>query len=58
MAVSDNMSFAEWRQLEEESLREFEKWWREQHAANPEMFPLDMPPGEWDEQFRAWQSVA
>jgi len=32
----------------------FEKWWREEHAKNPEHFPLEFPEndaGQWTEQF-------
>ena len=32
----------------------FEKWWKEQHAKNPDRFPLEFPEdnaGQWTEQF-------
>lgn len=36
----------------------FRDWWVKQQAGeNGEFFPLEMPPGEWDEQFRSWQEA-
>ncbi|WP_166256305.1 hypothetical protein [Marinobacter salicampi] len=35
----------------------FINWWSEQHLQDPDAFPMDMPDGEWDEQFRAWQQI-
>lgn len=33
----------------------FNAYWFEMMAKEPEHFPAKMLPGEWDEQFRAWQ---
>jgi hypothetical protein len=35
-------------------LRQFEAWWIRNLAENPETFPLDMKPGEWDANFAAF----
>lgn len=36
----------------------FEKEWRESAAAEPNQYPMAMPPGEWFEQYMAFQSAA
>jgi hypothetical protein len=39
----------------EESHRDITRflvYWVASHVNNPEMFPMDMQPGDWDEQFR------
>ncbi len=37
--------------ITDESLRlaAFVMWWRQQHAINPQAFPLQLEPGLWDE---------
>jgi len=38
---------------QKELLKKFEKYWRREHAKDPEMFPLEFEDdnsGEWDEQ--------
>lgn len=41
-----------------EEANTFRVWWASQQTGeNGEFFPLDMPPGEWDEQFRSWQEA-
>lgn len=32
----------------------FFDYWVERMVEEPDTFPDRMPPGEWDEQFRAW----
>lgn len=34
---------------------DFVKYWDHNAAKRPEEFPYAMQPGEWDEQFAAWQ---
>lgn len=32
----------------------FMTWWMNSHQEDPEMFPLEMEPGQWDEQLRIY----
>lgn len=50
------MDFNQWVQDEHSNLETFAIYWAENNRSNPEMFPLEMPAGEWDEQYRLWQS--
>jgi hypothetical protein len=41
--------------IEERKKREqFIAWWMKERESDPEMFVLEMDPGDWDEQFNAW----
>jgi hypothetical protein len=33
-------------------LERFEKMWREAHEIDPEITPLELEPGDWDDQFK------
>jgi hypothetical protein len=45
-------------QEQRHQLERFEAFWREGAASNvSEYFPMEMPAGEWDEQFRAWEGI-
>lgn len=33
---------------------EFEKYWYDNHAVNPDNFPMCLSPEEWYERFLAW----
>jgi hypothetical protein len=35
----------------------FLAYWCTEHAKDPEGFPMDMPPGEWYEQFMTFLSL-
>jgi len=35
---------------ERRRLEAFRRWWRREHFQSPDEFPLEMLPGEWDEQ--------
>jgi hypothetical protein len=37
-----------------DELLEFERFWLDMSARSPDAFPLEMPAGEWHEQFIAW----
>jgi hypothetical protein len=51
------MNIEEWVAEEKQRLDEFVKNWKEQQTGkNAEFYPSDMPPGEWDEQYRLWES--
>ncbi|NHK29152.1 hypothetical protein FF098_014625 [Parvularcula flava] len=48
------MNLSMWVAEEQTSLARFALMWQEENKKNPGQYPMDMPPGEWDEQFRAW----
>ena len=43
-----------WIKDERARLDAFAASWRKTNATEPEHFPMEMPPGEWDEQYRSW----
>lgn len=45
------MNFETFLQDEAKRLELFKKWWLENHKTNPEYFPLEMNPGDWDSQY-------
>lgn len=42
---------------EYERIERFRKFWTESMKTDPELFPAKLPPGEWDEQYRAAEGV-
>jgi len=44
-------------QIEADRVRRFDSYWREQNAQSPVDFPMEMQPGEWDEQYTAYRSM-
>ena len=51
------MSLREWVSDEERLIASFEKLWMLRNASAPEVFLLEMDPGEWDDQYRAFQET-
>ena len=50
------MTLDEWVEEQKKQLDKFRDYWKKQQVGgNTEFFPEDMPPGEWDEQFRLWE---
>lgn len=47
------MTIEEWVRLEKEHIDRFMAWWKE-HEGDKELFPPELPAGEWDEQYRSW----
>ena len=45
------MTFDEYMKELRADVEYFEAFWRENHDAAPDEFPMDMPHGDWDEQF-------
>lgn len=39
-----------------DQLDAFYAWWLHKHAEDPENFPLDINPGDWDEQLELYYS--
>lgn len=53
--MSENdISLNSWVESEIIRLKEFASFWRLEREKNEEHFPMMMPPGEWDEQYRAF----
>jgi hypothetical protein len=52
------MTLDEWAKQEKEHIERFVAWWKIEQTSevgsHKEMFPDEMPPGDWDEQFRSW----
>lgn len=46
------MTLEQWAKEEKEHIERFLAWWKEHDGE--EGFPNELPPGEWDEQFRSW----
>ena len=46
-------------QFREEAKRilRFATYWQAQRLESPGQFPLDLEPGEWDEQYMAWSDL-
>ena len=42
---------------ERKRLELFKKWWLENHAINPEHFPLEMGSGDWDSQLHFFEEI-
>jgi hypothetical protein len=51
------MHIKEYVESEKSSLDKFQKYWEEMNKETPRHFPMDMPTGEWFEQFTAWQET-
>jgi hypothetical protein len=44
-----------WVAIEKKRLQEFESFWIEgARGPDAEAFPMELPEGEWDEQYRCW----
>ena len=44
-----------WCEHEQLRIERFRAWWLAQNGKRPNDFPLDMNPGEWDEQYLMWE---
>jgi hypothetical protein len=49
------MRLNEWCGVEQVRIARFQLWWLDKHDIDPDNFPLDMEPGEWDEQYHIWE---
>ena len=45
------MTLYEWKQEQRLDLALFDLYWRDRHEKLPDHYPLEMEPGDWDEQF-------
>lgn len=53
--MPETMTLNEYIEKEKARLDAFAKHWREQQVLMDEdIFPSELPPGEWDEQFRSF----
>jgi hypothetical protein len=48
------MTLIEWISGELSRLNGFVEYWRSHHEEDAEHFPDELPPGEWDEQYKSW----
>ncbi|MBU1248505.1 MAG: hypothetical protein KKB70_07395 [Proteobacteria bacterium] len=49
------MLLESWAKEETERIAAFAEWWKVKHEELPDEFPLDLEPGEFDEQYRLWE---
>ena len=49
-------SLEEWEEFEVTEVRKFAAWWNSMNAIDSENFPLSLDAGEFDEQYRMWES--
>lgn len=54
---NDLMTVEQFVEEEITRLRAFIIFWNNQRKENKEQFPKELPPGEWDEQFRAFEEI-
>ena len=52
------MTLEEWIEEEKKRIERFRAMWEENRRRRPSLFPAEMDPGEWDEQYRAWGDEA
>ena len=45
------MKFEQWFKNEVYNIERFYKYWEKEHKKNPEIFPMQMDSGDWNEQF-------
>ena len=45
------MKFEKWFKDNVYNLERFSEYWEKKHQENPEMYPIQMNSGDWDEQF-------
>lgn len=50
------MTLAEYMAAERKRIDRFEKMWLANMADNPDNYPGEMSPGDWDEQLEAWHT--
>ena len=51
------MMFSEYMEELRREIEYFEVFWRENNDATPKEFPMEMLPGDWDEQFRLYEQT-
>lgn len=44
-------------QEQRKQLDQFERYWSKMSSRDPKMYPNELPPGDWDEQYLAWCQV-
>ena len=49
--MNDEMTLAEWVAEEHKRIGVFVAWWNQQHAAEPDHYPLSLSPALWAEMF-------
>lgn len=49
------MTLDEFMREELSRISRFGAMWHREHRRNEEAFPMEMEPGEWDEQYRAFE---
>lgn len=45
------MTFEEFIEEKQKDLYRFVEFWKEKNKSNPDVYPIEMGEGDWDEQF-------
>lgn len=48
------VTLAFWTTEEHLNIRLFARWWEAKNKTDPRHFPLQLPEGDWDEQYAVW----
>jgi hypothetical protein len=56
--MATNKTLDEFIEEREKDIERFKKEWLEGNKKDPDNWPMEMPDGEWDEQFRAWWDMS
>ena len=51
------MNLEQWLIEEHDRLERFARQWRQSQIDDPEHYPGKLDPGEWDEQYRAFEGA-
>ncbi|MGI9485432.1 MAG: hypothetical protein ACR2RF_06030 [Geminicoccaceae bacterium] len=51
------MMFDDWLEEQKQTLLHFERMWRDESRKDADRYPMEMPAGKWDEQYRAYTEV-
>ena len=54
-ALPNAIPIDEWLSTEHQRLDRFVQEWKQGNATDPDNWPIKMPPGEWDEQYRGYE---
>ncbi len=49
------MTISDFCATERQRVINFYEWYTLMHRSQPDQYPLTLEPGEWDEQYRAWE---
>ena len=54
---NNKVTLDDWLKEEHQRIENFAAMWKLENTSNPENWPNELEPGEWDEQLRAYESM-